>query len=155
MWSYSPGPEIKAITTRGINYWESKDRTDRRLFFAANHMLRAIDARSGQPILSFGKAGSVDLKEGLGRDPKTIALVQSMTPGRVFEDLLIMGSATNQGYGSAPGDIRFGIRRAHRQKSYGAFTPFRIRASSDGRHLAGGRVAESGRCQYLVRAVHR
>ncbi|HUQ95661.1 MAG TPA: hypothetical protein VM120_28545 [Bryobacteraceae bacterium] len=48
----------------------------------------------------------MDLKQGLGRDPKSIALVQSTTPGRVFEDLLILGSATNQGYGSAPGDIR-------------------------------------------------
>jgi quinoprotein glucose dehydrogenase len=51
------------------------------------------------------------LKEGLGRDPKTLTLVQSTTPGRVFEDLLILGSATNQGYGSAPGDIRaFDVR---------------------------------------------
>jgi quinoprotein glucose dehydrogenase len=111
VWSYSPGPETKIITNRGINYWESKDRSDRRLLFAANHFLRAIDARNGKPILSFGKAGSVDLKEGLGRDPKTILLVQSTTPGRVFEDLLILGSATNQGYGSAPGDIRaFDVR---------------------------------------------
>jgi quinoprotein glucose dehydrogenase len=110
-WSYSPGAETKIITNRGINYWESKDRSDRRLLFASNHFLRAIDARNGKPILSFGKAGSVDLKEGLGRDPKTISLVQSTTPGRVFEDLLILGSATNQGYGSAPGDIRaFDVR---------------------------------------------
>ena len=37
--------------------------------------------------------------------------MQSTTPGRVFEDLLILGSATNQGYGSAPGDIRaFDVR---------------------------------------------
>ena len=65
----------------------------------------------GKPILTFGKDGRVDLKEGLDRDPKTISLVQSTTPGRVFEDLLILGSATNQGYGSAPGDIRaFDVR---------------------------------------------
>jgi quinoprotein glucose dehydrogenase len=51
------------------------------------------------------------LKEGLDRDPKTLTLVQSTTPGRVFENLLILGSATNQGYGSAPGDIRaFDVR---------------------------------------------
>ena len=47
----------------------------------------------------------------MGRDPQTIALVQSVNPGRVFEDLLILGSATNQGWGSAPGDIRaFDVR---------------------------------------------
>ena len=37
--------------------------------------------------------------------------MQSISPGRVFENLLILGSATNQGYGSAPGDIRaFDVR---------------------------------------------
>src|SRR5258708_6230495 len=106
IWTCAAEPGTTIITSRGINYWESKDRSDRRLLFASNHFLRAIDARTGRPILSFGSSGRVDLKEGLDRDPKTIRLVQSTTPGRVFEDLLILGSATNQGYGSAPGDIR-------------------------------------------------
>ncbi len=111
IWTHESGPDIKIITSRGINYWESKDRADRRLLFASNHFLRAIDARTGKTIPSFGVDGAVDLKEGLGRDPKTLTLVQSTTPGRVFEDMLILGSATNQGYGSAPGDIRaFDVR---------------------------------------------
>ena len=111
IWTYAPDPPAAIITNRGINYWESKDRTDRRLLFCANHALQAIDARTGKPILSFGTGGRVDLKEGLGRDPKLLTLVQSTTPGRVFENLLILGSATNQGYGSAPGDIRaFDVR---------------------------------------------
>ena len=111
IWRHAADPGTKAITDRGINYWESKDRSDRRLLFAANHRLQAIDARTGKSIPSFGKDGSVDLKEGLGRDPQSISLVQSASPGRVFEDLLILGSATNQGWGSAPGDIRaFDVR---------------------------------------------
>jgi glucose dehydrogenase len=111
IWRHEADPDTKIITNRGINYWESKDRSDRRLLFASNHMLQAIDARNGKTVESFGTAGRVNLKEGLGRDPQTISLVQSMTPGRVFEDLLILGSATNQGWGSAPGDIRaFDVR---------------------------------------------
>jgi quinoprotein glucose dehydrogenase len=111
LWTHTPDPPATIITNRGINYWESKDRADRRLLFCANHALQAIDARTGKLILTFGTAGRVDLKEGLGRDPKTLTLVQSTTPGRVFENLLILGSATNQGYGSAPGDIRaFDVR---------------------------------------------
>jgi len=106
IWVHQALPDTKIITNRGINYWESKDRSDRRLLYASNHFLRALDAQTGKPIASFGKAGAVDLKEGLGREPKDIALVQSTTPGRVFENLLILGSATNQGYGSAPGDLR-------------------------------------------------
>ncbi len=111
IWTYTPDPPAAIITNRGINYWESKDRADRRLLFSANHALQAIDARTGKPILTFGTGGRVDLKDGLGRDPKSLTLVQSTTPGRVFENLLILGSATNQGYGSAPGDIRaFDVR---------------------------------------------
>jgi quinoprotein glucose dehydrogenase len=105
-WSWTPEPDTRVITNRGLNYWESKDRKDRRLLFCSNHRLRAIDALTGKSIATFGRNGFVDLKEGLDRDPATIALVQSTTPGRVFEDLIILGSATNQGYGSAPGDIR-------------------------------------------------
>ncbi len=107
IWTHTPPADTKVITNRGINYWESKDKKDRRLFYCSNHRLRAINAEDGKPIATFGDStGSVDLKLGLDRDPKTISLVQSITPGRVFEDLIILGSATNQGYGSAPGDIR-------------------------------------------------
>ena len=111
IWMHPADPGTTIITDRGINYWESKDRSERRILFASNHFLREIDARTGRVIESFGKGGAVDLKQGLDRDPATIRLVQSTTPGRVFEDLLILGSATNQGYGSAPGDIRaFNVR---------------------------------------------
>ncbi len=111
IWTYTPSPPPGIITNRGINYWQSRDGADRRLLFCADHSLRAIDARTGRPIRSFGTNGAVDLKEGLDRDPRTLKLVQSTTPGRVFEDKLILGSATNEGYGSAPGDIRaFDVR---------------------------------------------
>ena len=105
IWAYVP-PRTNLITDRGINYWESKDRSDRRLLYASNNTLRELYARTGKPVEAFGKDGGVDLREGLGRDVSTLRLVQSTTPGKVFENLIILGSATNQGYGSAPGDIR-------------------------------------------------
>ena len=111
LWTHNPEGASKSMTTRGINYWESEAGDESRLFYASDHKLRAIDARTGKLIRSFGNNGSVDLKEGLGRDPNKLRLVQSHSPGRVFEDLLILGSATNEGYGSAPGDVRtFDVR---------------------------------------------
>ncbi len=106
LWAHAAEPKTTLITNRGINYWESTDRSDRRLLFSANNFLQAIDARTGKSILDFGVNGRVDLREGLGRDPKNLTLVQSTTPGRVFENLLILGSATNEEYESGPGDIR-------------------------------------------------
>ena len=111
VWEHSTGPANTLITDRGLNYWESEDRSDRRLLFAVDNLLQAIDARTGKSITSFGSDGRVDLRQGLGRDLKSVALVQSTTPGKVFENLLILGSATNQEYDSAPGDIRaFDVR---------------------------------------------
>jgi glucose dehydrogenase len=101
---------IDGFNSRGVNYWESPDGRDRRVIFSAKNLLQEIDARTGEPIASFGVGGRVDLRAGLDRDPETVDQ-QSRIPGRVFENLLILGSATNQEYGSAPGDIRaFDVR---------------------------------------------
>src|SRR3954467_14523708 len=69
---------------RGINYWESKDRADRRLIYTANSFLQEINARTGVTINTFGKDGRVDLRENLDRDPKSIRNIQRKIPGRVF-----------------------------------------------------------------------
>jgi quinoprotein glucose dehydrogenase len=89
-------------TDRGINYWESPDRKDRRLIFSANSYLQQINALTGVTINTFGKDGRVDLREDLPRARG----VQSGTPGRIWQDRIIMGSAPGEGYGSAPGDLR-------------------------------------------------
>jgi glucose dehydrogenase len=101
---------VQGFTSRGVNYWESKDGKDRRLIFSTLNILQELDAYTGEPITSFGTNGTVDLRVGLDRDPTTINQ-QTRTPGRVFENLIILGSATNEEYGSAPGDVRaFDVR---------------------------------------------
>src|SRR5687768_3860965 len=87
------------MTSRGFNYWEKPDGSDRRLIFAMDSMLQEVDARTGKSITSFGTGGVVDLREGIdGRDPATIGAIQSNTPGEVFETLIILGSAPGEGY---------------------------------------------------------
>lgn len=97
---------LNGIANRGINYWESRDRSDRRLLFQINGNLQAIDARTGKSILSFGKNGIVDLREGLGREPNTVARIQSGTPGRIFENLILLGSSTGENFLAPPGHLR-------------------------------------------------
>jgi glucose dehydrogenase len=102
--------KVPGFNVRGFNYWESRDGKDRRLLFSSLNSLQALDATTGKPIPTFGDNGRVDLRVGLDRDPAKVDQ-QSRTPGRVFENLLILGSATNQEYESAPGDIRaFDVR---------------------------------------------
>jgi len=106
LWVYHSKNAPTIEMHRGINYWQSQDGADQRLFIPFGSRLEAIDVRTGELIKSFGDNGSVDLMAGLGRDAKTIVQIQSATPGQVFGDLLILGSATGEEYGSPPGDIR-------------------------------------------------
>jgi len=98
---------MTGMTSRGMNYWESSDGRDQRLIFAMNSLLQEIDATTGKSVMSFGTNGVVDLRVGLdGRDPESIGNIQSSIPGEVFDNLVIVGSATGEGYMSPPGDIR-------------------------------------------------
>ena len=71
-----------------------------------NNYLEAIDARTGALVDSFGQHDRVDLREGLDHDPSTVRHIQSNTPGRVFENLLTLGSSTGEEYTTPPGDLR-------------------------------------------------
>ena len=90
------------IANRGINYWESKDRADRRIIFGAGSYLHAINARTGITINTFGDDGRVNMRTGT---PRPLG-GPSAGPGRTFENILIVGSQTGEGFGSAPGDLR-------------------------------------------------
>lgn len=101
---------------RGVTHWASDTGQEARIFFAAGPMLHALDAATGRPMETFGVGGRVDLRDGLDRDVFYLP-VTATTPGVVFGDLLILGSAVGEGPGpAAPGhirayDVRTGARR--------------------------------------------
>ena len=64
LWSH---PNQGAIGARGLNYWESPDRSDRRLLYLNAGHLTAIDAGTGEFVASFGTNGRVDLRNALRR----------------------------------------------------------------------------------------
>lgn len=95
------------IPTRGLNFWKSEDGSEKRILFVTNNYLQALDANTGQSILSFGRNGLVDLKENVsGRDPDSFGNIQSSTPGVVWGDLIVLGSAPGENFINAPGHIR-------------------------------------------------
>ena len=117
-WKFDPFADPKKQPrfhpVRGVMYWESG--ADQRILYSVGPSLYAIDARTGEPIQSFGKAGEVDLHEGLG-DQQTIGhdvsnlSIRSTTPGVIYQDLLIMGSSVSEGGDAPPGYIRaFNVR---------------------------------------------
>lgn len=100
LWRTDTG--LKFGPMRGFSYWRSRDGSEERVIFAAGHRMRAIDPRTGTMVAGF----DVDLRQGLGRDPARIRSIASSTPGRVFENLIILGSATGEGRDAPPGDVR-------------------------------------------------
>jgi quinoprotein glucose dehydrogenase len=88
---------------RGVVYWE--DGNDKRILFTAGPFLRAIDATTGAPILSFGNQGKVDLHDGLGRDVPDL-FINANTPGIIYKDLLIQGCRASERSPAIPGHIR-------------------------------------------------
>src|SRR5690606_15498233 len=102
-------PHDGPVTTRGINYWQSEDGSDRRLLYLNEGFLTVLDAESGDIVESFGDSGRVDLRDGLaaeGRDVSDVRPLHTNNPGRVFEDLMIVSlPAQGAGYRSTPGDV--------------------------------------------------
>lgn len=88
---------------RGATYWQSEDGKDRRVIVEADGSVQEIDAETGKLVDSFADHGKLNMREGLYRTTRPLT---SRTPGRVYKDLLILGSATGEGYLAPPGDIR-------------------------------------------------
>ena len=102
LWSHA---NQGAIGARGLNYWESKDRKDRRLVYLNAGNLTAINAQTGDTITTFGKNGRVDLRVALWREARNP--LQTSNPGRIFENLFIISlPAQGAGYDSTPADVQ-------------------------------------------------
>lgn len=113
-WRFDPwaGGRARGVN-RGVTYWAHGD--DRRIFFVAGTFLFALDAGDGQPVRAFGANGRIDLRDGLDRDVFFLH-VSATTPGIVYRDLLIMGSAVGEAHGGPPGHIRaFDVRTGERK----------------------------------------
>jgi quinoprotein glucose dehydrogenase len=104
VWKFDPfqGEQSQGVN-RGVTFWQ--DGNEKRIFFTAGSRLYALDAENGKLISDFGQDGAVDLRQGLGREPEKL-FVAASSPGVIFKDLLIQGTALGEGYDAAPGFIR-------------------------------------------------
>ena len=88
---------------RGMNYWESPDRSDRRFVFLQQGDIVAINALNGEPITSFGTNGRVDVRASMERP--SAGPVGTSNPGRIFENLFILPLPGGPSYGGPPSDV--------------------------------------------------
>lgn len=114
LWVYNPwqGNESRG-TNRGLTYWS--DGMEQRLFYGVGHNLHAIDAKTGKAADEFGSKGQIDLRLGLDRQALQHASLN--TPGVIYKNLIIIGSAVGEGPNpGAPGHVRaYDVRTGERK----------------------------------------
>jgi len=107
LWTFDPfkGRRARFNQCRGATYWT--DGTQRRLFYAAGSDLYAVDAGTGLPAAGFGDSGRVSLYTGLDINHSVQHLyVTATSPGIIYKNTLIIGSAVSESGDAAPGYIR-------------------------------------------------
>jgi quinoprotein glucose dehydrogenase len=112
IWKYKPfdsvpggkGMYFGLNSNRGVAYW-TDGVDDERLFYTAGPFLRAVNAKTGKAIDSFGVNGKVDLREGLGVDASDLFVTATSAP-TVYKDLVLTGTRVSEAMDAAPGHIR-------------------------------------------------
>jgi quinoprotein glucose dehydrogenase len=93
----------RQLSGRGLSYWTDGKGDDRVIYVTTGYRLISLRAKDGSMIDSFGKAGVVDLKEGVvygdGKqiDLETGEIGLHSTP-LVVKDVVIVGSAMKEGF---------------------------------------------------------
>ena len=115
LWSYDPKayedgqpPNGTGFVHRGVAAWQDPSAGQRRIFMNSRHRLIALDAKTGEPITSFGTNGIVDLTQGLRREVNRRHYTNT-SPPVVFRNLVILGNGVGDRLmyrGDPPGDVR-------------------------------------------------
>jgi quinoprotein glucose dehydrogenase len=95
----------RKLSGRGLSYWTDGRGDERILYVTIGYRLVSLNAKTGQPIPSFGKEGIVDLKVGVmthaSGKPEQIDLEKGEiglhSAPTVVGDVVIVGSAFSEG----------------------------------------------------------
>ena len=120
LWSYDPKayedgqpPNGTGFVHRGVTAWRdpatgSGPGAQTRIFLNSRWRLIALDAKTGEPITTFGDKGVVDLTQGLRREVNRKHYTNT-SPPVVYRNLVILGNGVGDRLsykGDPPGDVR-------------------------------------------------
>src|ERR1700676_1742000 len=88
---------------RGLAYWS--DGHSSRILVGVMNFVYALDAVTGNVISSFGKAGRIDLRDNLDRDPASQSIYMT-SPAVIYKDLMIVGGRESETLPASFGDVR-------------------------------------------------
>ncbi|HKE86743.1 MAG TPA: PQQ-binding-like beta-propeller repeat protein [Vicinamibacterales bacterium] len=107
----------RQLSGRGLSYWTDGKGDDRILYVTPGYRLIALNAKTGQPIATFGAKGVVDLKVGVvfGTDQpidlETGEIGLHSTP-TIARDVVLIGSSMKEGMTITTHNNTKGLARA-------------------------------------------
>ncbi len=107
----------RQLSGRGVSYWTDGRGDERILYLTTGYRLVALNAKTGQPVNSFGTNGIVDLKQGVVRGQNEQINLESgeigihSTPA-VAGNTVIIGSAFREGMTVSTHNNTKGVVRA-------------------------------------------
>ena len=102
IWRFDAEDKMTGVN-RGVTYFD--DGGGGRIFFSVGYYLYAIHAQTGKLVPGFGSQGRIDMRENLGKAPEDLSVTLT-SPAAIYDNLLILGSATGEGYDASPGHLR-------------------------------------------------
>ena len=100
IWTYrldegARGDRAPRVNNRGLAYWAS-GADSRILLITPGYQLVALNAKTGLPVRTFGKAGIVELWDGLDRQVQ-VNEIGASSPAMVVGDVVVVGAAMLSG----------------------------------------------------------
>ena len=84
----------RGASGRGLAYWTDGQGDERLFYVSLGYRLIALNAKTGQPIDSFGRDGVIDLFEGLDQEKPVQEGDMALTsPPAVVGDVVVVGAA--------------------------------------------------------------
>jgi quinoprotein glucose dehydrogenase len=129
VWSYDPKsytdgqpPNGTGYVHRGIAIWRhARGSGQAQIFLNTRYRLISLDAKTGNPVTSFGDNGVVDLSQGLVWQINKMHYSET-SPPVVYKDLVIVGNGVGDRLiykNNPPGDVRaFDVRTGKRVWSF-------------------------------------
>jgi quinoprotein glucose dehydrogenase len=108
VYSYDGGKRAqvapRTLSGRGLSYW-SDGKQERIIYVSPGYLMHALDAKTGQPVKTFGKDGVVDLRLEMDQkmDIETADIGLHATP-LISNDVVVIGAAHTAG--TAPKSMR-------------------------------------------------
>jgi len=136
LWSYDPKsyvdgqpPNGTGYVHRGIAVWRDGNKAT-RIYLNTRYRLISLDAKTGQPVNTFGDNGVVDLSQGLVWPINKMHYTET-SPPVIYKDLVIVGNGVGDRltYKNDPPAMCARSTSAP-ANACGVSTPFRRRANS-------------------------